>query len=78
VVEALGMRLRHTDVNMIVGAAIALHKVGEPVSLLDLEAAYMALPDNRRTMTDLMRSVRPQAAASLESMAKQRATAREA
>lgn len=70
--EALGMRMRHTDVDMVVGTAIAFHKVGEPVSLLELEAAYMALPENRRTMTDLMRSVRPQVVANLEAKAKLR------
>ena len=58
--------LQEVTGGLVVGTATAFTKVGEPVSLVELEAAYMALPDSRRTMGDLMRSVRPRVVADLE------------
>jgi hypothetical protein len=68
----VGMRMRRTDAGLIAATAIALSKLGQPVPVLELEVAYLSLPEGQRTMTDLMRSVRPKLVTELEARAKLR------
>jgi hypothetical protein len=67
------MRIRGSDAELIVATAIALNKCGEPVSLIDLEAAYLSLPDTQHNLTEMMRSVRPQLVTRLEADVQARA-----
>ena len=69
--ELLGMRMRSSDAGLIVATAAALSKLGEPVTVFELEVAYLSLPDAERNLTELMRSVRPQLVARLEREAKE-------
>jgi uncharacterized protein YqfA (UPF0365 family) len=72
--ELVGMRMRRSDASLIVATAATLHKLGESVSIPELEAAYLSLPHNQRSLTELMRSVRPQLVTRLEAEAKSRAS----
>jgi uncharacterized protein YqfA (UPF0365 family) len=65
-IELVGMGIRGSDAGLIVATAIALSKFGEPVSLIDLEAAYLSLPDTQHNVTEMMRSVRPRLVTRLE------------
>jgi len=71
--ELVGMRMRGSDAGLIVATAAALSKLGEPVSVIDLEVAYLSLPDTRRTVTEIMRNVRPQLVTRLEADVQSRA-----
>jgi uncharacterized protein YqfA (UPF0365 family) len=70
--QVVGMRMRRSDAGLIAATAIAFSKLGEEVPVLELEVAYLTLPESQRTMTDLMRSVRPELVAQLEARAKLR------
>jgi uncharacterized protein YqfA (UPF0365 family) len=70
--ELFGMRMRGSDVDLIVATAVTLTKLGEPVVLSEIEVAYLSAPNHSRNLTELMRSVRPQLVARLELEAKAR------
>ena len=71
--ELIGMRLRGSDAGLIVTTAVALNRLGESVAISELEVAYLSLPDTQRSLTDLMRGVRPHLVARLETEAQSRA-----
>jgi uncharacterized protein YqfA (UPF0365 family) len=64
--KIIGMRLRKTDPVAVVGAMVVLRKLGEEVSPLELEAAYLAAPEDRKNIGALIRAVRPALAGRLE------------
>ena len=57
--HVVGMRLRKTDPRVIVPALVALAKREEPMSAGQLEAIYMTLPEDQRTLGGLLRAARP-------------------
>ena len=71
--ELVGMRMRRSDASLIVATAAALKKLDESVPIFELEVAYLSLPESQHTLTELMRSVRPQLVSRLESELKSRA-----
>ena len=71
--ELIGMRMRGSDAGLIVTTAVALSRLGEHVPVIELEVAYMAVPPTQRTITEIMRDVRPKLVARLEAEAKSRA-----
>lgn len=56
--QFVGMRLRNTDPNVIVGALVILAKRGESIDPLHLEATYLSLSDDQRTIPGLVDAVR--------------------
>jgi uncharacterized protein YqfA (UPF0365 family) len=71
--ELIGMRMRGSDAGLIVTTAVVLSRLGERVPVVELEASYMAVPRTQRTISEIMRGVRPQLVARLEEEAKSRA-----
>jgi uncharacterized protein YqfA (UPF0365 family) len=72
-IQLVGMGIRRSDAGLIVATATTLSKLGETVSLIDLEVAYLSLPDTQHNVTEMMRSVRPQLVARLEADVQARA-----
>ena len=62
----VGMRLRGTDLGMVINLHTVLTKLGEPVPIEFVEAAYLALPPNQRNADALLRAVRPDLAEKTE------------
>lgn len=62
----IGMRIRGTDPSQIVTALVALDRLGETVSLAEIEAAFMSLPHGQRDWSALVRRVRPALISRLE------------
>ena len=58
-VQIFGMRMRGSDPALIITASNTLTRFGEAVSPIDLEAAYLGLPEDQRNLGALLRSVRP-------------------
>lgn len=58
----VGMRLRKTDPEVLVGALVVLAKGGEAASPFHLEALYLTLPEDQRNVEHLVKASRALAA----------------
>jgi uncharacterized protein YqfA (UPF0365 family) len=73
-IQVFGMRMRGSDPALIVTALNTLTRLGERVSPMDVEVAYLTLPVNQRNLGALLRAVRPDVMARLEVESRTRRT----